>query len=74
MIALSGLLGADTQTSPTAGQPAPDFSLPSVEGGLVSSKDYKGKWGEKEWLSPLARLWTRKFVPVLSAFSVQRFP
>lgn len=43
VIALSGLLGADTQT-PQAGQPAPDFSLPSGEGGLVSLKDYKGKW------------------------------
>ena len=38
------LLGADAQTTPTAGQTAPDFSLPSVEGGLVSLKDYKGKW------------------------------
>src|ERR1700704_3249152 len=42
--ALSGLLGADTQTAPLAGQTAPDFSLPSMEGGLVSLKDYKGKW------------------------------
>ncbi len=29
---------------PTAGQTAPDFSLPSMEGGKVSLKDYKGKW------------------------------
>ncbi|MEY2497213.1 MAG: thioredoxin-dependent peroxiredoxin [Verrucomicrobiota bacterium] len=43
-IALTGVLGADTQTPPTVGQTAPDFSLPSVEGGLVSLKDYKGKW------------------------------
>jgi thioredoxin-dependent peroxiredoxin len=43
VIALSGMLGADTQT-PQVGQPAPDFSLPSAEGGLVSLKDYKGKW------------------------------
>jgi peroxiredoxin Q/BCP len=43
VIALSPVLGADTQT-PAAGQTAPDFSLPSVEGGLVSLKDYKGKW------------------------------
>src|SRR5258707_1354768 len=42
--ALSGMLGADTPPPPAAGQPAPDFSLPSVEGGLVSLKDYKGKW------------------------------
>jgi peroxiredoxin Q/BCP len=44
VIALSGLLGADTPTTPAVGQTAPDFSLPSVEGGLVSLKDYKGKW------------------------------
>jgi peroxiredoxin Q/BCP len=44
VIALSGLLGADTQAPPAVGQTAPDFSLPSVEGGLVSLKDYKGKW------------------------------
>jgi len=44
VMALSGLLGADTQTAPLAGQTAPDFSLPSMEGGLVSLKDYKGKW------------------------------
>ena len=43
VMAVSCLLGADTQT-PQVGQPAPDFSLPSVEGGLVSLKDYKGKW------------------------------
>ena len=43
VIALGGMLGADTQT-PQVGQPAPDFSLPSVEGGSVSLKDYKGKW------------------------------
>jgi peroxiredoxin Q/BCP len=44
VIALSGLLGADTPTPPAAGEPAPDFSLQSAEGGLVSLKDYKGKW------------------------------
>jgi peroxiredoxin Q/BCP len=44
VIALNGLLGADTQTPPRAGQAAPDFSLPSAEGGLVNLKDYKGKW------------------------------
>jgi hypothetical protein len=43
VMALTGLRGADTQT-PQVGQPAPDFSLPSEEGGLVSLKDYKGKW------------------------------
>ena len=43
-MAVSGLMGADTATPPAAGQPAPDFSLPSGDGGLVSLKDYKGKW------------------------------
>jgi peroxiredoxin Q/BCP len=44
VIAVSGLLGADAPTPPAAGQTAPDFSLPSGEGGSVSLKDYKGKW------------------------------
>jgi peroxiredoxin Q/BCP len=43
MMALSSLHSADTQT-PQVGQTGPDFSLPSMEGGLVSLKDYKGKW------------------------------
>ena len=29
---------------PQVGQTAPDFSLPSQEGGKVSLKDFKGKW------------------------------
>jgi thioredoxin-dependent peroxiredoxin len=44
VMALSAMLGADTQTPPAVGQPAPDFSLPSMEGSLVNLKDYKGKW------------------------------
>jgi thioredoxin-dependent peroxiredoxin len=44
VLAVSGLLGADTQSPPAAGQTAPEFTLPSIEGGQVSLKDYKGKW------------------------------
>ena len=46
VMALSGMQGADTPKprQPQVGQPAPDFSLPSVEGRPVSLKDYKGKW------------------------------
>jgi peroxiredoxin Q/BCP len=29
---------------PQAGQPAPEFSLPSQEGGNVSLKDFRGSW------------------------------
>ena len=43
LVAVSGMQGAGTQT-PQVGQPAPDFTLPSAEGGSVSLKDYKGKW------------------------------
>ena len=43
VIAVSGMQGADVQM-PQVGQPAPDFKLPSAEGGSVSLRDYKGKW------------------------------
>jgi peroxiredoxin Q/BCP len=36
--------GADTQTQPAAGSPAPDFSLSTSDGSQVSLKDFKGKW------------------------------
>jgi peroxiredoxin Q/BCP len=36
-------VGSPTQ-QPQVGQPAPNFTLPSAEGGPVSLKDYKGKW------------------------------
>jgi thioredoxin-dependent peroxiredoxin len=36
--------GAETQTQPGAGQPAPDFSLATSDGSQVSLKDFKGKW------------------------------
>src|SRR5271154_7348627 len=29
---------------PQAGQPAPDFTLPSQDGSAVSLKDFRGKW------------------------------
>lgn len=48
VIALSATWAADSspaaQTQPQAGQPAPEFSLPSNEGSAVNLKDYKGKW------------------------------
>src|ERR1700759_5566483 len=47
VMALSGIRAANTQTAqtlPQVGQPAPDFSLTSMEGRPVSLKDYKGKW------------------------------
>lgn len=47
-IATIGLMqGADTQTNqtqPSAGAPAPDFSLATSDGSQVSLKDFKGKW------------------------------
>jgi len=36
--------GADMQTQPAAGTPAPDFSLATGEGSQVSLKDFKGQW------------------------------
>src|SRR3982751_1749984 len=47
-IAICGAQGAESsppaQTQPQAGQPAPDFSLPSAEGSAVNLKEFKGKW------------------------------
>jgi peroxiredoxin Q/BCP len=40
---VSSLLGAETK-APEAGQTAPEFNLPGMDGGSVSLKDYKGKW------------------------------
>jgi peroxiredoxin Q/BCP len=34
----------ETQKQPTAGTPAPDFSLTTSEGSQASLKDYRGKW------------------------------
>src|SRR6478736_4358896 len=44
LVAVSGMQGMGAQTPPQVGQPAPDFTLPSAEGGSVSLKDFKGKW------------------------------
>lgn len=48
LIACYGVQAAESstpaQTQPQAGQPAPDFSLPSAEGSSVSLKDFKGEW------------------------------
>jgi peroxiredoxin Q/BCP len=43
VIAVNGILETDTPTL-QVGQPAPDFSLLSREGELVSLKEHKGKW------------------------------
>src|ERR1035438_9245611 len=37
-----GLFAAET--IPQAGQPAPDFTLPSQDGSKISLHDFKGKW------------------------------
>jgi peroxiredoxin Q/BCP len=45
LIALGSMQGVGSPTQqPQVGQPAPNFTLPSAEGGPVSLKDYKGKW------------------------------
>ena len=31
-------------TTPSAGEVAPDFTLPAADGSEVSLKDYRGKW------------------------------
>jgi peroxiredoxin Q/BCP len=41
---LALMQGADTQTQPSAGTSAPDFSLATSDGSQVSLKDFKGKW------------------------------
>jgi len=37
-------LGSAASTPPTAGQSAPEFSLPSQDGSPVSLGEYRGKW------------------------------
>jgi peroxiredoxin Q/BCP len=38
----AGAFAADP--TPQAGRPAPDFTLPSQDGGKISLHDFKGKW------------------------------
>lgn len=42
--AFSAFAANETQAQPTAGKPAPDFSLTTGDGSQVSLKDYRGKW------------------------------
>ncbi len=44
VITLAIMQGAETQTQPEVGKPAPDFSLTIGDGSQVSLKDYRGKW------------------------------
>src|SRR5213595_1102244 len=44
LITLAFVEGAETQTQPATGTPAPDFSLTTGDGSQVSLKDYRGKW------------------------------
>lgn len=41
-LAASAAFAADAP--PAAGQPAPDFTLPSQDGSKISLRDFKGKW------------------------------
>src|ERR1035438_7831948 len=38
------LLSSSHSAAPMPGSPAPDFTLVSQEGALVSLKDYRGRW------------------------------
>jgi thioredoxin-dependent peroxiredoxin len=44
LITLGLVQAAETQKQPSAGTPAPDFSLTTSDGSQVSLKDYRGKW------------------------------
>lgn len=44
LITLAIMQGAETQSQPPVGKPAPDFSLTTGDGSQVSLKDFKGKW------------------------------
>lgn len=42
VLLVTGLLSRSK--APAVGSAAPDFTLPSQDGSLVSLKDYRGKW------------------------------
>jgi peroxiredoxin Q/BCP len=44
LLACSALAANEAQKQPTAGSPAPDFSLATSDGSQVSLKDNRGKW------------------------------
>jgi peroxiredoxin len=46
---MTTLLALAVFAAPAVGSPAPDFSLPSVEGKTISLADYKGKYVVMEW-------------------------
>ncbi|MBK5290471.1 MAG: redoxin domain-containing protein [Acidobacteriia bacterium] len=43
-IFLSTVCALAVDTVPQVGQAAPDFTLPSQDGGKISLHDFKGKW------------------------------
>jgi thioredoxin-dependent peroxiredoxin len=43
-ISLMKAADSQTQTQPSVGQSAPEFSLATTDGSQVSLKDFKGKW------------------------------
>ena len=44
LLCLQAVFADETARQPTAGTPAPEFSLTTGDGSQVSLKDYRGKW------------------------------